>query len=488
MNTKKPNVILVTADQLRADALGCYGNPIVRTPNIDALAMEGTLFDNHIIQHPVCMPSRASIITGKYPRNHGTTDNGIPLRQREITIPQVLKENGYLTAAVGKMHFSNMLGLKGSEDESWPPGNYGFTIKHLTCDRKIGEYLEDLKIKNPEAYRIVKEQGEKKLMEDTASASAKVQSKLPQVFESELDYKDHQSTWITDKTIEVIEKSENNPFFIWCSFVDPHHPFDPPKPYNTLYQPENMPLPLKRPGELDDKPVHFRKHLKGKGYGNEKYDFDKIDDLGWQTITAKYYGMVSLIDYNVGRIIDKLKQLNILEDTIIIFSADHGELLGDHGLLFKGPFHYDCLIKAPLIIRLGDQIPHGARCNEITQHVDLMPSILEFTGSPTPPCVQGRSLGPLLRGDRGAGYEYALVEHNCYDWGLKIKTIRGKRWKLTYYAGEEFGELYDLNADPEEFFNLWDNPEYREIRMELSKKLLDRLIDTEGTDVRIKKF
>ena len=198
--------------------------------------------------------------------------------------------------------------------------------------------------------------------------------------------------------------------------------------------------------------------------------------------------MVSLIDYNVGRIIDKLKQLNILEDTIIIFSADHGELLGDHGLLFKGPFHYDCLIKAPLIIRLGDQIPHGARCNEITQHVDLMPSILEFTGSPIPPCVQGRSLGPLLRGDRGAGYEYALVEHNCYDWGLKIKTIRGKRWKLTYYAGEEFGELYDLNADPEEFFNLWDNPEYREIRMELSKKLLDRLVDTEGTDVRIKKF
>ena len=469
---RQPNIILFMADQLRFDALGCYGNNQIHTPNIDRLALNGSIFDNHFVQNPVCSPSRCTVLTGRYPKNHGTRDNGIPLRDEEITLPEVLRDNGYVTAAIGKMHITTQFLPKEDEQEDWPEDNYGF------------------KEKSPADYEEVKMQGERKMKEDTASAADKDVSGPPQVYESHINPKFHQSAWIADRTIDLIRESEpGKPFFAFCSFVDPHHPFDPPAPYDTMYDPEMLEKPIRQEGELRDKPPHFAKARCGRGYSNEKYDYRRLTDEDWGRVKAAYYGMISLVDENIGRILDAIAEKGIEEDTLIMFTNDHGELLGDHGLLFKGPFHYDSIIKAPMIMKWPGVIPKGSRYSQVTEHVDIMPTLLEYAGVRPPYGVQGSSMAPILRGDKGAGKDYAMTEFNCYDWGLSVKTLTGRDYKLTYYAGQDYGELYDRNRDPEEFVNLWDEDDYREVKELMLRKLMDRIVETEDTlPLRIGKY
>ena len=490
MADKRPNIILIMCDQLRYDALGCYGNTQIHTPNIDRIALNGSCFDNHYVSNPVCSPSRCSVLTGRYPKNHGTRDNGIPLRDEEITFPETLRANGYVTAAIGKMHITTQFMPKEDEQDDWPEDKYGFDIIHTTCDCKTGEYLNWLKAESLSDYEEVKLQGERKKKEGGAFAADKDTSGPPQVHSSKINPEFHQSHWIADRTIELIRQSSpDKPFFAFCSFVDPHHPFDPPHPYADMYDPDELAEPLFREGELEDKPPHFRKARLGKGFSNEKYDYTRLSRHDWGRVKAAYYGMISLIDDNIGRILDAIEEKGIEEDTLVLFTNDHGELLGDHGLLFKGPFHYDSVIKAPMIMKWPGQIPKGSRYSQITEHVDIMPTILEYAGIRTPYGVQGVSMAPILRGDKGAGKEYAMTEFNCYNWGLSVKTLTGKDYKFTYYAGMEYGELYDRNADPEEFVNLWSNPDYREIKGLLLKKLTDRIIETEDTlPLRIGKY
>lgn len=487
---KRPNIILFMADQLRFDALGCYGNTQIHTPNIDRIALNGSTFDNHFVQNPVCSPSRATVLTGRYPKNHGTRDNGIPLRDQEITLAQILKESGYLTAAIGKMHITTQFLPKEDEQEDWPEDNYGFDIIHTTCDTKTGEYLTWLKEQSPKDYNEVKQQGERKMKEDKASAADKDASGPPQVYKSAVNPEYHQSAWIADQTIDLIEHAaEDQPFFVYSSFVDPHHPFDPPEPYASMYDPGQLAGPVRMEGELDDKPPHFRKARTGHGFSNEKYDYRKLSDHDWGCVKAAYYGMISLVDYNIGRILAAIEKKGIEHDTLIMFTNDHGELMGDHGLLFKGPFHYDSIIKAPMIIKWPGVIPQGSRYSQVTEHTDILPTLLEYAGVRPPYGVQGSSMASVLRGDKGAGREYAMTEFNCYDWGLSVKTLTGRDYKLTYYAGQDYGELYDRNRDPEEFYNLWEDEDYQEIREYLIRKLMDRIIETEDTlPLRIGKY
>lgn len=478
--TKRPNILLIMADQLRFDALGCYGNTGIHTPNIDSLALNGCIFDNQFIQNPVCSPSRCSMITGRYPRNHGTRDNGISLRDEEITLPEVLRNNGYETAAIGKMHFTTQFNPKENEEDDWPRDHYGFNVIHTSSDTKTGEYLQWLKEASEEDYKTVKMQGERKAREDRASAADKDLSGPPQVYPSNVRPEYHQSTWIASQTIDFISRhDENVPYFALCSFVDPHHPFDPPAPYSAMYDPDRLEPPVFREGELEDKPPHFMKHRTGRGYSNEKYDYRKLSRHEWGEIKAAYYGMISLIDYNVGRILAGIREKNKENNTIVLFTSDHGEMLGDHGLLFKGPFLYDCLIRAPLIISWPDQIQKGARISSLTEHVDIMPTILECAGIKAPYGVQGMSLLPLLQGDSGNCRDCTLTEFHCYDWGLNLKTIVTKEYKLTYYAGEQFGELYDRHQDPQEFVNLWNDEGYASVKQAMLKRLTDRIIETE---------
>ena len=475
----RPNILLITADHLRRDSFGVYGNRVIKTPHVDQLAVEGAIFDHHIIQNPVCMPSRWSIFTGRYPRNHGVRENGVQFKADELTLARVLREHGYATGAFGKMHLCPQLTAKESEDENWPEDDFGFQAKHLTDDSKRGEYLRDLKARNENLYEYVLQQGREKIKEDFASAAERTFELAPQIMENAIPPEFHQTSWVADQTIDFIDHYAGQPFFAWCSFVDPHHPYDPPEPYASMYDPQKIPLPPMQEHEHNDTPPHFDEMYRGYSPGNEKYEFFTISDLGWQTVRAKYYGMVSLIDANIGRMVDKLKAKGVFENTIIIVTADHGEMLGDHGLMFIGPFHYDGLIRVPLIMKWGDRICGGTRIQEISQHIDLMPTCLNYAGLTIPRGVQGRPLSSLIQGDSGAGYPYALVENHSHDWGFNVKTLRSKDWRLTYYGGQHFGELYDLKRDPHEFCNLWDAAEYRDVRENLKTALLDRLMATE---------
>ena len=479
--SRKPNVLLITADQLRRDALGVCGNRLIRTPRIDGLAEGGIVFDQHFTQHPVCMPSRWTIFTGRYPHSHGVRDNGVIYRDGEATLARVLRDNGWRTGAFGKMHLSPQLETRLRENENWPRDSFGFAEMHLTDDSKRGEYLDDLQRRDPAVHRLVLRQGEEKVREDLMSASERSFDLAPQLKKNTVPAELHQSSWIADRVIEAIRKKDTKPFFYWCSFVDPHHPFDAPEPYASMYDPSSVPLPVRGENEMEDKPPHFGEMVRGLSPGNEKYDLRTVTDRGWQALRANYYGMVSLIDHNVGRILDALREAGSFEDTLILFTSDHGELLGDHGLLFKGPFHYDPLIRVPLVARWGDTIRGGSRVSGITQHTDIVPTVLSCCGVPVPRGVQGRSLLPLIGGDEGGGYEHALVEHWCGDWGLHLKTLRSREWRLTWYGGRRAGELYDLAADPNELHNRWADPVCREVRQELEDRLLDRLLAAEDT-------
>jgi arylsulfatase A-like enzyme len=479
--SRKPNILLITADQLRRDALGVFGNRVIRTPHLDDLANNGVVFDQHFTQHPVCTPSRWTIFTGRYPHSHGVWDNGVIYQDGEVTMARVLRENGYRTGAFGKMHLSPQLLNRASEDENWPEDGFGFAEKHLTDDRKRGEYLEDLKRRDPSVHQYVLRQGEEKVREDLMSAAERSFQLAPQLKENKVPAELHQSSWIADRVIDALRAGDGKPFFFWCSFVDPHHPFDAPEPYASMYDLASIPLPVRRENEMLDKPPHFDEMVRGLSPGNEKYELFRVTDRGWQALRANYYGMVSLIDHNVGRILEALRSAGLFEDTIVAFTSDHGELLGDHGLLFKGPFHYDPLIRVPLVLRWGEAIRGGSRVSGITQHTDLLPTLLGCCGVSVPRGAQGRSLLPLIEGDEGAGYEHALVEHNCGDWGLSLKTLRSRQWRLTWYGGRRAGELYDLCADPNELLNRWPDPAYREARGELEDRLLDRLLATEDT-------
>ncbi|MCL4416462.1 MAG: sulfatase-like hydrolase/transferase, partial [Actinobacteria bacterium] len=297
----KPNILLISADQLRCDAIGAYGNKVVKTPNIDSLASDGVVFENHFVQNPYCMPSRWSIFTGRYPKNHGVRENGVIFDNSEITLARTLKEAGYNTAATGKMHLTSQLLAKEDEDEKWPQDSFGFQVKHLTDDSKRGEYLRYLESENKEIYDYVLNQGKEKIDEDLNESFKRPFNLAPQIKDNKIPAELHQSSWIAQKTIEYIKDNKNNPFFIWCSFVDPHHPFDPPEPYASMYDINDIDLPIRMDDEFEDKPKHFKDMYLGNSTGNERYDFSTITDMGWKTVIAKYWGMVSLIDYNVGR-------------------------------------------------------------------------------------------------------------------------------------------------------------------------------------------
>jgi arylsulfatase A-like enzyme len=486
-----PNLLLITTDQHRADGLGCYGNPAVRTPNLDRLAREGTRFNRAFVNNPLCMPSRATLLTGRLPRSHRVWCNGIALPTTEVPFPALLGDAGYRTGCVGKMHFTPY----GAEarpgyfdaQKSWEAGALddwtgpyaGFQEVQLTighCSPSAGHYGRWLKREFPEAQRAYRQDGR---------LGAKPASGAPQTWRSTLPVEAHHSTWVADRSLEFLRRHREGPFFLWASFPDPHHPFRPPAAYAEPFADADVPMPLRRSGELDDKPPLFRQYFDGLTVGSRRHEGAGLDHPGVLTdgqlrdIIRYTYGMISLVDTSVGRILDVLDSLGLAENTHVCFASDHGELLGDHGLICKGPFHYDGLIRVPMLWRLAGQ-ECGRVSEAFTSLVDLAPTFLDLAGQPIPGTMQGRSLGPLLAGRTARHREGALVEFQSgYRPWLNLKTWRTADWKLTYYAGQPYGELYDLRKDPGEFVNLYASPAHRGIRAELLERLLEELVLTE---------
>ncbi len=476
--TKKPNILIINTDQMRADAMGASGNPDIITPNIDRLAKRGVLFKRAYCAVPTCTPSRTALFTGRYPHATDTWQIGLDLPDEEPTLCDYLKPMGYKNIALGKMHLRpqrtpDFPHFGAAEDPAYrdrprqSDGTFfGFDEHHTTEDNKVGEYMDWLADVAPQYLKSADYDPDRKTVQREGS-------NLPVEF--------HQTRWVGDHTVRTIESHDfSQPLFIWTSFVDPHHPFDAPKQYVEMYKDREVPLPVKREGEHEKRPHHLinnpdgiASHYPWPGSATPgNYEEDEIED-----VIRNYYAMITFIDDEVGRIMQALEERDALEDTIIVFTADHGELLGDHHLLQKGPWPYECLLRIPMLIS-GPGIQKNTKTDAIIENVDIVPTLLDLLEQAIPYGIQGRSQVPVLNGKEPSVRDNAVVSYMAPDIGinLRLKSIHTDRYVLAVYGGEDFGELYDLENDPDELQNHYFDEKYHGIRSELYEKLAHRLM------------
>lgn len=478
------NILLILCDQLRKDTLGCYGNPICRTPHIDALAARGTAFENCYVANPICAPNRMSLFTGMYPRNHGTWTNGLDVQDRGWTLCTHLSERGCQTANIGKIHFT----ITDPTDENvctFESGNYwkqpgcydfhgpywGFEYVDLTRGHTCqeGHYrqwfyenggTDDMFECNP-AYG------------DRFSGTMKMPERL------------HCSTYVGEKTCEYLtsRRDREKPFFLVASFSDPHHPWDPPEETAKRYPLENIVEPVCADGsDLAGRPRHYQEHFEGNWHrsgpkkGVKPAPDAETAELWKRQRIAYTYAMVDLIDRNVGKILKTLEEEGLNENTLVVFTSDHGELLGDHGLWKKGPFFYDGLMNVPLIVA-GCGVQAGVRSDALVSTVDIAPMMCALSGAEMLPFADGVS--PFDRdGHLTPSRRACLIEYRI-GYGARDSAsfaLIDEQWKyVRHQTGEE--ELCDRVNDPREHVNLTDE-KHREVRADMALKMLDMIIAT----------
>jgi choline-sulfatase len=468
-----PNILWICTDQQRADTLGCYGNAHVNTPRLDQLAARGVQFEHCYCQSPVCTPSRASMLTGRYPRTTRCRQNGQALPAREVPVPRRLADAGYTCGLAGKLHLAP---CHPDKDEGHPMREEriddGYAVFHWSHD------TDDVWLTN--AYHTwLRRQGvtyERYPVEDSAYVTTSVPAEH------------HQTTWCAERTIDFIEAHEaaETPWLFSMNPFDPHHPFDPPPEYLERYLDRlgALPLPTHTPGELDEKPIFQRIDHRGAYNTEGEFPFPKMDDRDHRLVRAAYWAMCDLIDAQVGRVLDALDRTGQRDDTIVVFTSDHGEMLGDHGLYLKGPYFYDPAIRVPLLMHWPGRVEGGTSVDTLTELGDLAPTLLDLAGVDPPPGMQARSFAPVLTGEPTVHRESVYCEYyNAMPWHEDsarpfATMIRTESAKLVRMHGLDTGELYDLSADPAETTNRWDDPALQDTRASLLARLSDRMAET----------
>jgi arylsulfatase len=466
----KPNILWICTDQQRFDTLGCYGNEIVDTPHIDQLAEDGVLFEHCYGQSPICTPSRASFLTGRYPRTTRCRQNGQSIPSDEVLVTKILADQGYTCGLSGKLHISAVGGGHAIEPRI-DDGYSEFHWSHSTnCHPDHNEYVQWLKSEGQQ-YRPVPVRD----------------SKYVKISSLEPEY--HQTAWCADKAVEFIEKhaGKNDPWLFSVNIFDPHSPFDPPEAYLNKYLEkwDQLPLPKYTKGELDHKPSLQTKDSKGAFGIPGNFDFEQMPEDEHRLLCASYWAMTDLIDVQVGKMLDALKRTGQLENTIVIFMSDHGEMLGDHGIYLKGPYFYDEGIRVPMIISWPGVIEAGRRSDAMIELVDLAPTLLEAAEVSRYEGMQGKSFWPLLNGTADVNRyrenvycEFYNANAHHKDPKAYLTMFRNKDYKLVAVHGMDAGELYDLNKDPDETWNRWHDSDYAEIKSRLLKQLCDRMAET----------
>jgi len=482
--SEKMNVLFIITDQQRADHLSCMGNPLLRTPHIDSIAEDGVRFTNYYCSTPICMPNRASFFTGLYPSVHGTRSNGINLNPNLPLLSGTLRDSGYHTCNVGKLHFNFYANsndrkvssfeeiLKGMSGKllssSLPMPYYGFDDVFMTNghgDVITGHYLEWLEEKNFDKIDIWKND---------------IRNIFKIYYETIIPEDLYPTTYIAEKSIEYLEqfsegKYEQENFFLHCSFPDPHHPVCPPGKYKDLYKPEDIELPLNfNDGENLLNHPFIGNQLKDKRFVHLLPQ--KVDEETAKIFTALTYGSIAMIDDNVGRILKTLEKTGLSENTMIIFTSDHGDYCGDHGLILKGPAHFRSVINMPLIWKIPN-LTNSTVTHSLVGTVDLPKTILNLLGINEklhPEGMQGYDLIPILKEPTNKVRQQVLIEHDeeiAQDKIFRLRTLITENHRLTLYDGyDNFGDIFDYEADPYEVSNLWN------IEKELKNKLVEKLL------------
>lgn len=418
----RPHILIVHADQHRWDCLGAYGNADVQTPHIDALAADGVRYANSFCPFPVCTPSRYSLLSGLYVHQHLGWNNRCTLPHGIATFPRLLRDSGYLTAAVGKMHFTPTYLDVGFERmqlaEQDGPGRYDDDYHRWLraeglCDRvDLMDQVREFREQAPPGY--------------WATYGA---------LSSDLDEAHHSTTWIAERALEELREWATEPRLLMVGFVKPHHPFDPPRPWDAMYDPLSLPT---LPGWVQATPDCDRRYRRGY-FDNAALTLDQL-----RRAMAHYYATISQIDHHVGRMVSLLRKRNLYDRTLVVYTSDHGEYLGFHHLLLKGNHMYDPLVRVPLIIKYPQSDRAGEVCSALVDSTDLAPTLLSCAGCAIPGDMKGLN---LVEG--GPGRDVVFAEAPRADQYM----ARSLRHKLLLCREPEQSQFYDLREDPFEFTN-----------------------------------
>jgi arylsulfatase A-like enzyme len=494
-------ILLVTTDQQRYDTLGCNGGTLARTPVVDGLAAAGVRYERAHPQSVVCMPSRSTILTGQYPSTHGVWMNGVPLPVTAPSVATVLRDAGYRTALVGKAHFQPYLDpfLRFVENAQARAGtepaagvHRGFEHLEFATHGARGplHYARWLAANHPEAVGLYYPVLDAAMQVNSLGGG---ETGAPQVQVNPIDRDWYHTDWVADRTIAWLDSLDaDDDWFCWMSFPDPHHPWDPPQSEVGRVDWRDVPLPVGYPesaGEreriLDDKPRHWRLWYDGTVVSNYEAPAAWVP----ATLTADQVREVNarnaveceLIDEALGRVMAAIAGRGWEDDVDVVFTTDHGELQGDFGLLFKGPYHTDGLMRLPLVWRPAPSAGvTPATVSRPVGLVDLAPTFCAIAGVEATDWMQGASL-PVDDTDADArGVERVLTEWDSELFGVDVhlRTITRDRSVCTEYHrgtmhdGTE-GELYDLVDDPLQRVNQWDDPSRRTLRDDLLADLHD---------------
>jgi arylsulfatase len=428
----RPNILFVMVDEMRWDALGCEKHPVVSTPNLDRLAREGVRFTNSYTVSPVCSPSRACVFTGRYAHVHGVTMNGVPAHNGEIFLPSVLRHHGYHAAISGKLHYTPVRFDYGF-DQFW-----SFTAEGPTPE--LG-YMEYLRRKHGSPAKFPRVPGTCPWPDDLLGRDVGL-FKYPE--------EDFETDWITTHAIEYLRSRKGNaqPWFLFTSYLKPHSPSVEPQPYFDMYDPNSFAIP-RLPANAHEIRAAQRERRRRQFVDDERMV---------RVMSAKYFGAITHVDLHVGKLFGELERLGMADNTLVLFTADHGNMLGDHGRWFKG-VQYEGSAHVPLLWKGPKGSPErGGRVGEkVIENTDLMPTILEAAGLPVPDGVQGRSFLKLAAGKN------AQWKDRCFSQ-LRSGMLLEGGWKLIDNSldGTGAAELYDLRSDPKEDRNLAYDPKQRD--------------------------
>jgi len=467
MKKERPNIIYINTDQQRFDTIAELGFPYMDTPNLDKLVREGTLFTNCFNTAPTCGPSRHSVFTGYYPHTTGMYNNTNTWKHSWV---EKLSDAGYYCVNIGKMHTAPLETPCGFHERFVVENKDRYLEQRWYSDR-WDMYLRSKGFKKPgrESYRK---------WPDYKERLGAFEWPLPEDCHPDFFTGDLAKWWIRTKP-------KQEPLFLEIGFPGPHGPYDPIERYAKPYLKKELPLPQKSDfEELEKQPIG----LKEVNEDNLKYDHDSVfwsknptkEQL--HRMRAYYFANVTMIDEKVGEIIKALKEKGYLQNSVIIFSTDHGDCLGDHGHIEKWNM-FDQSTRIPLIVWAPGRFKEGQRVDKLIQNFDLAPVIMELAGIEAPDSWQAESFMPALKGKEFKGREYVFCTQAEMGAGknaspgrmpiAKLMTmIRDYNWKLVHYLGTNDGELYDLQKDPGEHHNLWEDENYKEKKYELINQLL----------------
>lgn len=495
---KRPNILLITSDQQHWDTLG-VSNPRIRTPALDRLATEGTRFTRAYCNNPLCTPSRSTIITGLYPSSHGAWTIGVKLPEDVPTVGDIFHSHGYDTTLVGKAHFHPLASAPGSESIECHP-----TLRNLDFWRDFHgpwygfRHVETARMHADEHlvgghYAIWMEENGLKNWADYFAPLPGGNSSAKRTHTWDLPQEFHYSTWTAQRTIANIERSvrAGKPFFLWSSFHDPHPPYLVPSPWDTMYNPDEMRPGTHAPGEFDRMPPHFamtrRTDSNWSSYqepgGNLCHGFHchLRDEASLRRDIATYYGMTSFMDQQIGTILDSLDRMGIADDTLVVFTSDHGHFLGQHGLIAKGAFHYEDLLRVPFLVRWPGHIAGGHISDALQALLDLPETFLHAADIAIPGRMQGVSQLGVWRGESASARDHVLVENRHQPTTIHLRTYIDAQYKMTIYRDQPYGELFDLTQDPDERHNRWDDLSWATVKAEVMRRFLNAEVRREPT-------